>query len=364
MDKKKKHIFWTIFISIIAILTIQASSLKTIIKSLDNMIDEYTHLVDVILRFERELGYPTPTGRYYISLLYKHDREFSTFIQKYPEHTFELVEITKTFVPGTEALLDGKGNTVQITEDQIRRLQVELDWMATIASPSLKEDIKHETQRYPLENFIGMTMDEAWAYMQSDFPSEPYIPPEPTPIPFEICYKTPEPGFLEKQNLVPDSNEEWASYVLGGVYFEYPSSWRFERKYIEHPGCNTAYSVVVKRGTSNVELSSLFVAHWAIENSNPESILENYIHPDHPPLWAQPVYITGFQGIKTLSDDSDSESFYFEVFLYNEENQVVFYSCIYIYGENANLVRSSPELVVEKHPELLRIIESVRVWEP
>ena len=119
------------------------------------------HAANVLLRVESEIMQKSPAGQYYESLFWKHNDELIQIAFSAPEQDIEFWWVTLSFVPGLEALLNGDGNKVKITAEQVRGLKSQLDWLASVGSPSLKEDIQKEEDRFPLESFVGMTMDEA-----------------------------------------------------------------------------------------------------------------------------------------------------------------------------------------------------------
>lgn len=119
------------------------------------------HAVMVLLRVETEILQKTPAGQYYESLFWKYNDELIEITSKYPEHRVEFSRVTRMFVPELEALLDGKGDTVYITPQHIEILKAELAWFESMGSESLRDAIQRELQRFPLDQFIGMTMSEA-----------------------------------------------------------------------------------------------------------------------------------------------------------------------------------------------------------
>lgn len=177
MDKSTKQRFWT-FSRISSVLAILAGMFFLPVgRAFLNDTD-----AGILLRFYNEVVLPTPAGQYYNSLLWKHSDEMNLLFKNHPEHQESSIEVIQEFIPGIEALLNGQGDTVQITAKQIRLLQAEVDWVASTASPALREDIERELERYPLEHFIGMTMSEALEYVNANFPPDLIVEPTSTPI--------------------------------------------------------------------------------------------------------------------------------------------------------------------------------------
>ena len=176
MDKSTQQRFWTIR---------KALSVLTILAGLFFVPVGQAILSDsdaaILIRFYNDVVLPTPAGQYYNAMLVKHSNEMSLLFKDHPERQGKAIEVVQEFIPGMEALLNGQGDTVQITAKQIQLLQAEVDWVASAGSPSLREDIERELERYPLEHFIGMTMSEALEYVNSNFPADLIV--EPTSIP-------------------------------------------------------------------------------------------------------------------------------------------------------------------------------------
>jgi hypothetical protein len=197
----------------------------------------YDHVLDVWQRVWNEILQYTPAGQYYEVLVLKHGEEVQTLTSNDPVHLIRLWQVAEQFTPGLEAFLDGRGETVQITEEQIHALQAELEWLASVGSKSMQADIETELQRFPLEQLVGMNMDDALDYLNASV--SPIPTPEPTPIaivtitpapvPVNQCMVGYYPDCLAEPSLVPGSDGQWAYYVLNRVYFEYPSAWRVEQ---------------------------------------------------------------------------------------------------------------------------------------
>ena len=65
------------------------------------------------------------------------------------------------FVPSLQALLDGNGDTITITSEQVTGLQSFLNALVEQGDPELQAAILSELERHPLENMAGATMGEA-----------------------------------------------------------------------------------------------------------------------------------------------------------------------------------------------------------
>ncbi len=177
MDKSPNKRFWTIrkTFSVLAILA--GMFFVPVGRAILNDSD-----AAIVMRFYNEIVLSTPAGQYYNTLLWKHSDEMNSLYENHPEHQGKVIKIIQEFIPGIEALVNGQGDTVQITAKQIQLLQTEVDWVASAGSPSLREDIERELERYPLQHFVGMTMSEALEFVNANFPADLIV--EPTSIPF------------------------------------------------------------------------------------------------------------------------------------------------------------------------------------
>src|SRR5689334_3442544 len=209
---------FSVLLQSLAIFLLRTNSVRA---TLDDM-----HQATVLLRVEAEIMQKTPAGQYYDALFWKHAHEVTQIMRNYPEHTEVLLDAINVFIPGLEALLDGKGDNVHITSEHVERLKAELDWFAARGSPALREDIQKEQQRFPLDHFIGMTMSEALDFINSswapDMVVQQALEPDPTTLqtPMSSTVVQPDPTHepVIQQTLVPGSNGEWAYYVYNGVY--------------------------------------------------------------------------------------------------------------------------------------------------
>ncbi len=337
----------------------------------------------ILLRFYNKVVLPTPAGQYYNSLLWKHSDEMNMLFKNHPEHQVSSIEVIQKFIPGMEALLNGQGDTVQITAEQVQLLKAEVDWVASVASPSLREEIERELERYPLEHFIGMTMSEALDYVNANFPSDLIVEPTATPITLTPITATPtivsptpsissclyghEPDCLNQPALVPDTGGDWAYHIFNNkFYFEYPSQWR-----IEHYPEDTASIWLVPTSDSpegscedNIYFFEWFLYEPYVSSYDPLTYPQTFLNHSTP-IWNRLVSLPDFSGSefpwKNGSDTSDiylSTIFYVPVFPTTIELRLV---CI---DDPANETFQDPDLAQEKYPDFHRIVESLRIWNP
>lgn len=298
MKLNKRLVIVVIVLGILSVLLAQVNSVRATFSDM--------HSAMVLLRLETELMQKTPVGRYYESLFWKHNDEIVEITNVYPEHMIEFSRVTRMFVPELEALLDGKGDTAYITAEHIENLKAELAWFASVASPSLRADIQGELQRFPLDQFVGMTMSEAQDFVNSSW--------------------TPD-SVIEK-SVVPDSDGEWAYYVHNGVYFEYPSSYNLQISESQED------SIYLIPSTSTPEYWNPCVVRILILSVSPDEKDRHNPRSWYSPenvLWEAEVQNAEFPGIYFAGITPDYPVSHLKSFQYNDTNQRAVSMTVYVY---------------------------------
>ena len=348
----KKHRLWTAFaVTVFAFLITLFSPLNNSVRAIYNG----AHAIDVFLRFDSKFLQKSPAGQYYRALLIKHGEEQYQIVNAHPEHLDEFWQIVELFSPGVEALVNGEGDTVRITEEQINRLNEEWEWEAQFASPSFREDVERELKRFPLDGFVGMTMSEALNFINANW----------TP---DLCDTLPGPDCLIELSLVPNSNGLLSYYILNGIYFEIPSTWSIQNQ----GGSQTwLYIYIIPLPESpeglNFNSLSLYAGNMPVESREQ---FESSIFPANT-KWKRPISITDFQGVEFFWEDlipsPYSKANYancLQVFLYNEKEQIIVGLNSGIKDSRIASAMDNPYLVDEIFPNLQHIIESIRIWKP
>ena len=134
--------------------------------------------VDLYLRVESELLMPTETGRYYREIFWTYNDELIDIVLANPNFWNESFNLISTFEVGFEALLNGRGSEVVITAEQIVVAEDYYSLLMEIGSPALQRTLHEEAARFPLQSFIGLTMDESATRVLG-----PQTIPLPTPNP-------------------------------------------------------------------------------------------------------------------------------------------------------------------------------------
>jgi hypothetical protein len=118
------------------------------------------------VRFEA-LG-QSPKGHHYTNLFDVYTREITEIIMSDSSLTWKSIDVLIKWQPNLDALVNGRGGDVIISEDAVSSVENYLVLIAQHASPELKSVIDEELLATPLEDMAGMTMNEAWAYLNED----------------------------------------------------------------------------------------------------------------------------------------------------------------------------------------------------
>jgi hypothetical protein len=84
-----------------------------------------------------------------------------------PEQFEELIRVTLLYIHHFEALLEGRGDEVWISQEQVDELENLFNWIASVSNQELREDIQREKSRTPLQDFVGLSMNEALDYIEN-----------------------------------------------------------------------------------------------------------------------------------------------------------------------------------------------------
>lgn len=291
--KLSKRSRWVILIAgglvVIVVILIQVKSVQATFTN--------AHAMLVMLRVEREIMQASPAGQHYESLFFKHNDELMQIARAHPENEEEFWRVTRLFIPGLEALVNGKGDTVQITAEQVGSLKAELDWMASVGSPALREDIEREEQRLPLEYFVGMTMNDALDLINTSWTSESAI----------------------EKTYVPDTNEQWAYYLHNDIYLEYPGSYSLQTAeanpdyiyFVPTTGMPESWNPCVVR----VHIWDVLPADELSASPYPRYVSQGSI------VWESPLLNGGFGGVEFVASQADWSTLRLDAFQYNPEIQ-------------------------------------------
>jgi hypothetical protein len=295
------------------------------------------HAFKVYLRVEAEIMQKTPAGQYYESLFWKHSDEFVQIMSAHPEHKEELKDAVFAFAPELEALLNGDGDKVYITAEDVEGIKSELDWLASVGSPVFRDDIDRERQRLQLDDMVGMSMNEALEFINHSVSSSSRV----------------------ENTLVPDSDGRWAYIVHNGVYLEYPASYSVQISesiedivyFIPPTISSEPWNPCVIR----VQFVDVPVGEQDIRNPrsrfSPESI-----------VWENEIQNIEFPGYGFITSVPDWSVMDIHAYQYNEEKQLMVNIAV-LANENPQLANpyEYSELINQRYEYFLHMLENLRV---
>lgn len=113
-----------------------------------------------------ELLPTTPLGQHYLNLGYTHWSQLLWLIwydKTTAKQTWHLIDL---YTPAVRALLDGRGNTVRLSQEMMDELSNYLAKMETRADPRLKQIIQAERAKIHWQALVGLTVEQAWKELQ------------------------------------------------------------------------------------------------------------------------------------------------------------------------------------------------------
>ncbi len=166
-SRKKKIIYGSFLILITVFLIFGLTFISK--PNLVYALHDFYKMALLFSRVEREIMIPTPYGRYYRDLYWKHFDELGQILRSRPGCRKDMHNLMHLFIENVEAVLDDRGSEVQINQYQVDELEAFFTKISTVASDELKEDINRELERTPLQNFVDLSMDETLKYIESSW---------------------------------------------------------------------------------------------------------------------------------------------------------------------------------------------------
>jgi len=337
--KTSKRSRWFILIPVMAVVL---TMFMTHIDSAWAIIDG-AHAFNIYLRLETEIMQKTPAGQYYESLFWKHNDEIMQIMNANPEHDNDLFNTMLFFAPALEALENGDGDQAYITTEHVNRLKTEMDWFAAMGSSGLREDIQREEQRLPLDTFVGMSMNEAWDFINSIW----------------------SPDSAVEKNLVPDSDGKWAYYIHDGVYFEYPSQYTVqvaesEKEYV--------YFIPTTDMPEAWHPFVMKIKVWEVPSTANTDVHTWYSQSNI--LWEAPVQNTDFQGFEFIKAESfqrnvDPSSMDMHTFLYNPQNRLAIEIWVLAFEPpSQGAATEYRQLVDQRYGYFQHMVDNLRIQKP
>lgn len=133
---------------------------------------------------------------YYIDLFDRYTSEITQLALNHPGLFVQSLSILKAWEPKLDAFVNGRGEHVIITEEDVKGVQTYLDHLTELASPELRSVIDTERSILPLEKTVGMNMNQAWSYLSQDprFPAVPemWVYPYPNSSSNPVSWQIPQ----------------------------------------------------------------------------------------------------------------------------------------------------------------------------
>lgn len=126
-------------------------------------------VIETTILFQRlctELLPTTSLGQHYLELGHTHWGQLLRLIwydEATAKQTWRLIDL---YTPAVRALLDGKGNTVYISQEMIDELSNYLIKMESRADTKLRQIIQTERVKIPWHALVGLTAEQAWNMLQ------------------------------------------------------------------------------------------------------------------------------------------------------------------------------------------------------
>jgi hypothetical protein len=113
-------------------------------------------------RVRDELLNLTPEGSQLSNLYYQHGPEIGSLLLLDPELDQEGLALLHYWEPKLQALVDGQGNAVVISQEEVSAVEDFLSSLEVIASNDLRIAIQSERAELNLSGLVGQTMSQAW----------------------------------------------------------------------------------------------------------------------------------------------------------------------------------------------------------
>lgn len=125
-------------------------------------LQESAELVALLTQVRDDVMAGTPGGDHLINLYADFSPELAKIILTRPELEQEGREVIDLFIPHLEALVEGKGDEIFITQEQVAAVASFLDHLSEASGEELQATIEKEQNRLHLDDLAGLTMEDAW----------------------------------------------------------------------------------------------------------------------------------------------------------------------------------------------------------
>jgi hypothetical protein len=121
----------------------------------------FAETLDLLYRVEEFMA-QTTEGQRLTGLYYQYSPNLAEAILPDRDLAYDGIAVIELFVPGLEALVEGRGSEVTITQGDVDAVETFLDRVSAVADPDLQRVIADERARRPFRAMVELTMDEAW----------------------------------------------------------------------------------------------------------------------------------------------------------------------------------------------------------
>jgi hypothetical protein len=188
-------------------------------------IAESVEIADLLYRVRDELLNTTPEGQRLSDLYYTYIPNIVQVLMAHPELSDSSFETMNLFTPSLQALLDGNGDSVIITTEQVQGLQSFLDALVQYGDEDLQSVILAELEKHPLENLVGLTMNGAWVqingyefeWLQPLGNANPYTTKQGSTIPVKFSLTDFEGNFVADETVYLQVTDSNGNIVIGPV---------------------------------------------------------------------------------------------------------------------------------------------------
>ncbi|MFN8387030.1 MAG: hypothetical protein U0V48_06355 [Anaerolineales bacterium] len=300
-----------------------------------------THAFYVVWRFEREVLRDSRVGQYYEGLIIKHAKEGLTLLIQDPSGEEKFNAFRDSAVPLLDGYLKGQGDSVFVTAEAIDAFKDILNIWITQGGSSLQKDIQAEYERFPLDHFVGMNMNEAYAYVLGNFT-----------------------GVLEEPDLVEGTDGKWAYYIYNNVYFEYPSNWYVQVLEINKENKST---IIIIPSSENPDQ---WDAEWLIVGVAANVPLEAAFNGDYNSfntdgynqLWREPIQVGNLNGFEYAAQYKIAAVIAAE--LYQPEHLMLVDAGVILLDPLGAQLTSDREVVKERYEYFYHLVNSLKISQP
>jgi hypothetical protein len=234
---------------------------------------QVSELTTLLYRVRDEILSQSPEGQRLTTLYYTYAPDIAELLLA-DENLFDQGgSVLMSFAPGLQAMLDGEGDTVTITEKQVLDAQAFLDELIERGDPDLQAVIRAELERHPLDAMIGMTMDDAWAYTNGYKltwrpplnTANPYVFQIGRTIPVEFTLVDSQGNFVVDESVTLQLLDNAGNIVVGPVGL----------------GSNPANGIVIqgKKYHYNLQTKDLSAGIYTLQ------VFYNAVASNEPAIW-------------------------------------------------------------------------------